>query len=138
MNDNRILATAAFLADTETAPTILVTKDLNLQLKARALGLEAEDYRTDRVDDHDIRRTQRRNGAEEHETSKFRAPPPGFRERGTPLAARRHAALLPNHTCSCSDPLPATAFRRGICAMANSAPSGAITSRSAAAAPLPR
>ena len=61
VTDNRILATAAYLADTLTAPTILVTKDLNLQLKARAIGLEAEDYRTDRVDDHDIRRTQRRN-----------------------------------------------------------------------------
>ena len=67
--DNRILATAAHLADTTPAPTILVTKDLNLQLKARALGLEAQDYRTDRVeDDQDIRRTQRQSGAEEYET----------------------------------------------------------------------
>jgi PhoH-like ATPase len=66
--DHKILATAAYLSDTQTAPTILVTKDLNLQLKARALGLEAEDYRTDRVEDHDIRRTQRRSGAEDYET----------------------------------------------------------------------
>ncbi len=67
--DNRILATAAHLADTEASVTILVTKDLNLQLKARALGLEAQDYRTDRVeDDQDIRRTQRESGAEDYET----------------------------------------------------------------------
>jgi PhoH-like ATPase len=67
--DNRILLTAAHLADTETAKTILVTKDLNLQLKARALGLDAQDYRTDRVeDDQDIRRTQRQSTSEEYET----------------------------------------------------------------------
>jgi len=64
--DNRILASAAYLADTKAAGAILVTKDLNMQLKARALGLEAQDYRTDRVEDNDIRRTQRRSGAEEH------------------------------------------------------------------------
>lgn len=67
--DNRILATAAHLSDTEPSQVILVTKDLNLQLKARALGLDAQDYRTDRVeDDQDIRRTQRRGTAEEYET----------------------------------------------------------------------
>ena len=64
--DNRILASAAYLADTQAAGAILVTKDLNMQLKARALGLDAQDYRTDRVEDNDIRRTQRRSGAEEY------------------------------------------------------------------------
>ena len=65
--DNRILASAAYLADTQAAGAILVTKDLNMQLKARALGLDAQDYRTDRVEDNDIRRTQRRSGHEEYE-----------------------------------------------------------------------
>ena len=64
--DNRILASAAYLADTKADGAILVTKDLNMQLKARALGLDAQDYRTDRVEDNDIRRTQRRSGAEEY------------------------------------------------------------------------
>jgi PhoH-like ATPase len=65
--DNRILAAAVHLADTEPAPVILVTKDLNLQLKARALGLEAQDYRTDRVeDDADIRRIQKQSGSEDY------------------------------------------------------------------------
>lgn len=67
--DNRILASAAFLSDTQAnAPTILVTKDLNMQLKARSLGLEAEDYRTDRVDDDDITRTQHNETPEEYDT----------------------------------------------------------------------
>ncbi len=64
--DNRILASAAYLSDTQPGSTFLVTKDRNMQLTARALGLEAEDYRTDRVEDNDIRRTQRRSGQEEY------------------------------------------------------------------------
>jgi PhoH-like ATPase len=66
--DHRILANAAYLADTHPEPTILVTKDLNLQLKAKALGLSAQDYRTDRVDDNDIRKTQKQSGKEEYGT----------------------------------------------------------------------
>src|SRR5436189_495968 len=49
--DNRIIAAACAVADAEDAPVILVTKDLNVILKARTLGLEAQDYRTDRVED---------------------------------------------------------------------------------------
>ena len=64
--DNRILASAAYVADTQKN-SILVTKDLNMQLKARALGIEAQDYRTDRVEDGDIRRTQRRSEKDEYE-----------------------------------------------------------------------
>jgi len=67
LNDNRILASAVYLADTSKQRTILVTKDINMQLKARVLGLEAQDYRTDRVEDGDIRRTQRRGTQEEYE-----------------------------------------------------------------------
>jgi PhoH-like ATPase len=65
--DNRILAAACGVADHERAPVILVTKDLNMMLKARALGLAAQDYRTDRVEDVDIRLTMRRS-EEEYET----------------------------------------------------------------------
>jgi PhoH-like ATPase len=48
--DNRILALAhgVYKANRDT-PTILVTKDINLRIKADALGLQAEDYETDRV-----------------------------------------------------------------------------------------
>ncbi len=67
LTDNRILAAACAVADSEDAPAILVTKDLNVMLKARTLGLEAQDYRTDRVDDGDIPRTMRKMD-EEYET----------------------------------------------------------------------
>lgn len=67
LNDNRILVSAVYLADTQKQKTILVTKDINMQLKARVLGLEAQDYRTDRVEDGDIRRTQRKSVQEEYE-----------------------------------------------------------------------
>lgn len=47
--DNRIIASALFVQDSFPPPTILVTKDVNVQLKARAVGLEAEDYLNDKV-----------------------------------------------------------------------------------------
>jgi len=47
--DNRIIACALFVQETFPPPTILVTKDVNVQLKARAVGLEAEDYLNDKV-----------------------------------------------------------------------------------------
>ncbi len=94
--DHRILATAAYLADTQTAPTILVTKDLNLQLKARVLGIEAQDYRTDRVDDHDIRRTQRKSVAEEYDV--VIVPPHRLQAfaSGGKLTLPENRTLLPN------------------------------------------
>jgi PhoH-like ATPase len=48
--DNRILALAASLQKAQPKnATILVSKDINLRIKADALGLLAEDYETDRV-----------------------------------------------------------------------------------------
>ncbi len=48
--DNEILRIAAVLQDDEPdVPLILVTKDVNLRIKADALGLRAEDYTSDRV-----------------------------------------------------------------------------------------
>ena len=47
--DNRIIASALFVQETFPPPTILVTKDVNVQLKARAVGLEAQDYLNDKV-----------------------------------------------------------------------------------------
>ncbi|MEQ8278360.1 MAG: PhoH family protein [Deltaproteobacteria bacterium] len=49
--DNRILATALDVKEKDPeAPCILVTKDVNLRIRADALGLEAEDYDHDRVE----------------------------------------------------------------------------------------
>ena len=48
--DNRILALAAGIQKAQPKnPTILVSKDINLRIKADALGLQAEDYENDRV-----------------------------------------------------------------------------------------
>ncbi len=53
--DNRILALALAVRRKEPkTPTILVTKDINLRLKADVYGLPAEDYETDRVNLKDL------------------------------------------------------------------------------------
>jgi PhoH-like ATPase len=48
--DHRILAACLLLMQHNTAPVVLVTKDLNMQLKARAAGIECQDYLSDKVD----------------------------------------------------------------------------------------
>jgi PhoH-like ATPase len=53
--DNRILAFAAGVQKAQPKnPTILVSKDINLRIKADALGLQAEDYENDRVHIQDL------------------------------------------------------------------------------------
>jgi PhoH-like ATPase len=53
--DNRILLMAASVQKSQPKnPTILVTKDINLRIKADALGLQAEDYENDRVHIQDL------------------------------------------------------------------------------------
>lgn len=48
--DNRILARALSVRDADPSlPLVVVTKDINLRLKADTFGLPAEDYETDRV-----------------------------------------------------------------------------------------
>ena len=48
--DHRILNTTLYLAKLEAdRPVILVTKDTNLRMKARSLGLIAQDYEADKV-----------------------------------------------------------------------------------------
>jgi PhoH-like ATPase len=53
--DNRIVALALSVQrQAPKSPTILVSKDINLRIKADALGLQAEDYETDRVHIKDL------------------------------------------------------------------------------------
>ncbi|MES2705964.1 MAG: PhoH family protein [Verrucomicrobiota bacterium] len=52
--DHKILACAVMLRDQNTAPVVLVTKDLNLQLKARAIGVACDDYLNDKVEVRDV------------------------------------------------------------------------------------
>lgn len=48
--DNRILALAYHLKNNEKSPLVLVTKDLNLRIKADVLGIPTEDFYSDKVD----------------------------------------------------------------------------------------
>lgn len=53
--DNRILSTLMSIKEKNArTKTILVTKDINLRMKARSLGLLVEDYITDKVTDINI------------------------------------------------------------------------------------
>lgn len=52
--DHRILAACLLLMQYNTAPVVLVTKDINMQLKARAVGIECQDYLNDKVDAREI------------------------------------------------------------------------------------
>jgi PhoH-like ATPase len=52
--DHRILACALWLAGQDGEKVILVSKDLNMQLKARAVGVECEDYLHDKVEARDV------------------------------------------------------------------------------------
>ncbi|ASS50691.1 MAG: phosphate starvation-inducible protein PhoH [Candidatus Fluviicola riflensis] len=55
-NDHKIInATLAIKEEDAKREVILVTKDINLRIKAKALGIHAEDYETGKVDDTDLR-----------------------------------------------------------------------------------
>jgi PhoH-like ATPase len=47
--DNRIIAVALALKDTSLYPVVLVTKDINMRIKADALGIAADDYQRDKI-----------------------------------------------------------------------------------------
>ena len=51
--DHRILACALMLGQESGEKVILVSKDINMQLKARAVGVECEDYLHDKVEARD-------------------------------------------------------------------------------------
>lgn len=53
--DHRILATVLLIQETHPAcSAVLVTKDLNMQLKGLAVGLQCEDYLNDKVEAKDV------------------------------------------------------------------------------------
>ena len=52
IQDHRILATAMWVRDNNPGTFVaLVTKDINLRLKAKAAGMEVQDYLTDKVEE---------------------------------------------------------------------------------------
>lgn len=52
--DNRIIAVANALKAGSNIPVILVTKDINMRIKADALGIIAEDYETDKIEIEEV------------------------------------------------------------------------------------
>ncbi len=69
--DNRIIAAALFVQERYPPPTILVTKDVNVQLKARALGLESQDYLNDKVPETDDEASYREVGLDIYQLQRF-------------------------------------------------------------------
>jgi PhoH-like ATPase len=54
--DNKILSVASGLKNSKEAggPVIMVSKDINVRVKAESLGIKAEDYESDKVDVHEL------------------------------------------------------------------------------------
>ncbi len=70
--DNRILACVILVQESSHAPAILVTKDLNMKLKALAVGIECQDYLNDKVEARDVESMEPRViEVETHELQRF-------------------------------------------------------------------
>lgn len=60
IQDHRILATAIWVRDNNPDRFVaLVTKDINLRMKAKATGMVAQDYLTDRVEENKVEFSQK-------------------------------------------------------------------------------
>ena len=60
IQDHRILATAMWVRDNNPGTFVaLVTKDINLRMKAKAAGMEVQDYLTDKVEDVRVEHAQK-------------------------------------------------------------------------------
>ena len=61
-NDHKIINSALFLKEQESNQTVvLVTKDINLRIKAKALGLISEDYETGKVSSENLKEANSSN-----------------------------------------------------------------------------
>lgn len=70
--DHRILACTLLLSEHVDPPVTLVTKDLNMQLKARAVGITCEDYLNDKVPPQDsAKRKMARLSLDQNELQRF-------------------------------------------------------------------
>ena len=122
--DNYILAVALEVRDTTSAsPTILVTKDVNLRIRADALGLTLEEYDAERIDVEELysgngelkspRRRRRRSSTrrarcDHAEARRFKrqpVPPPArsrepVAHRARPLRRRRASRWCRSRSCA--------------------------------------
>lgn len=70
--DHRIMGSCLALLEQESAPTILVTKDLNMQLKSLAVGITCQDYLNDKVSAKDAEGDEMKTiEVEAHELQRF-------------------------------------------------------------------
>jgi PhoH-like ATPase len=70
--DTRIIGACLALQQRMEAPTILVTKDINMQLRAMAIGVQCEDYLSDKVAERDVEEVGLRSiSVEPHELQRF-------------------------------------------------------------------
>jgi PhoH-like ATPase len=74
--DNRILALAYNLQNEEKSPVVLITKDLNLRIKADVMGIVAEDFYNDKVDYQELYPGFRETHVSRHFLDRF------YRENG--------------------------------------------------------
>lgn len=89
--DHRILAACLLLMQHNSAPVVLVTKDINMQLKARAVGIDCQDYLNDKVEVGEVSNYEvRRIAADPNELQRFASS--GILE----VDAGRSAALVVN------------------------------------------
>ena len=94
--DNRILSLAAGIQKSQPKnPTILVSKDINLRIKADALGLQAEDYETDRVFITDLYTGVMEMAVSSTKIAEFRAK--------SELALDNGKKYFPNEYCTLTD-----------------------------------
>jgi PhoH-like ATPase len=94
--DNRILCLALNLMQQDGLKVILVSKDLNLRIKADVMGIPAEDYRTDKVDSCNLYKGYREIYLSEDDFQTF------FKKRW--LAANIQPEPYPHEFCILKNP----------------------------------
>jgi PhoH-like ATPase len=93
--DNLIIHRALDLKkESPKHPTILVSKDINLRIKADALGLMAEDYETDRVHLSDLYSGMRELPVSHEAVTKFRSAGEMALPSGTTFYANEYVSLV--------------------------------------------
>ena len=87
--DSEILRIAKIIRDVEPdTPVVIVTKDINLRIRADALGLRAEDYETDHVELADLYSGHSEHAVTAEQFDEF---------RGSGATAINNGRLDPNH-----------------------------------------
>ena len=91
--DNRILQVCVGMREKEKDPVILVTKDLLLRLKAQLLGIQAEDFEAEQVEEQKLQYTGRDEVFVPEEYFK------DFKKKGVPVECVYCCDMSGNHTC---------------------------------------